>query len=399
MSRDAPSERKGHFARVRAVLVAALGWSALTFAFTDCSHSNVYLKEPAVALDATKPDQLRYRILLVGDAGHSDPGALVSARLADHARQAPDKTTVVFLGDNIYPAGMPPEGDPARAEAETNLLAQVDPFRDVGAELLFVPGNHDWDHSGPDGMAALARQEEYLRERGTARTRLAPAGGDPGPECLDRPGVRLALLDTQWWLHAYAHRTDVTQKQVVERLRACIDGASGHVLVAAHHPLQTEGLHGGFNDFRDHVFPLTRLHPAAWVPLPVIGSLYPLYRSFKTSPQDLGNDTNRHMLDALEGVFSQSPPSLYAAGHDHCLQVHDATQTGVLNVVSGAGSEVTSVSHGDGTLMATAQNGFMQVDVARDGNATLFVFVVDESGATPVYQIALPRPAATTPTD
>ena len=55
---------------------------------------------------------------------------------------------LVFLGDNIYPSGLPPEGAEAeeRSEAERRILAQIDVALETATPTIFVPGNHDWDY-------------------------------------------------------------------------------------------------------------------------------------------------------------------------------------------------------------------------------------------------------------
>ena len=46
-------------------------------------------------------------VFLVGDAGAARPGDRVLAELVRQAKLAPPRSTVVFLGDNVYPGGVP----------------------------------------------------------------------------------------------------------------------------------------------------------------------------------------------------------------------------------------------------------------------------------------------------
>jgi len=57
----------------------------------------------------THAQALKQRIVLLGDAGYSSLSPLEpSLQLAaDIAKQQPDKTKVLFLGDNIYTRGFP----------------------------------------------------------------------------------------------------------------------------------------------------------------------------------------------------------------------------------------------------------------------------------------------------
>jgi hypothetical protein len=152
------------------------------------------------------------------------------------------------------------------------------------------------------------------------------------------------------------------------------------VVVAAHHPLSTGGPHGGYFPFRAHLFPLTDLNSALWVPLPIIGSIYPLARRNGVSPQDLAGEANRRMREALEGVFRERPPLAYVSGHEHGLQVLAGTSARNL-LVSGAGifGHTSSVRRISGSRYAAARPGFMRVDFAPAG-ARLAVLVVDAQG-------------------
>ncbi len=62
-------------------------------------------------------------VWLVGDAGASQPGDAVLAALARAVAEHPERSVVVFLGDNIYPRGLPESGSPGHAEAARRLDA------------------------------------------------------------------------------------------------------------------------------------------------------------------------------------------------------------------------------------------------------------------------------------
>jgi hypothetical protein len=87
---------------------------------------------------------------------------------------------------------------------------------------------------------------------------------------------------------------------------------------------------------------------------------------------------------------------IFAAGHDHSLQLIDARVHGVsigkrraapakFVVVSGLGSnrKKTAVTHRDDTLFSHLHPGFMAADFMTDGSVYLKVFEPDEPN--PVY--------------
>jgi len=201
--------------------------------------------------------------------------------------------------------------------------------------------------------------------------------------------LRLILLDTQWWLHPGPKPLDPTsgcpadaEEEIVALLRADLAGAAGRmVVVAAHHLLLSGGEHGGYFNWRDHLFPLRQVVPWLWIPLPLIGSLYPTARQEGISSQDVTSRAYRRMIRAFTRAFSDHPPSLYAAGHDHNLQVIRAGPAKLL-LVSGGGifghtSEVTRVR---GTLFDRDASGYARLDIPRSGAARLAIMEVDPSG-------------------
>ena len=219
---------------------------------------------------------------------------------------------------------------------------------------------------------------------------LLPAEGCPGPVVRD-VGTRLRIiaLDTQWWLHPYAKpvhpKSDCahdSEEEVVDALRAAIEGAGERrVVVAAHHPLATWGIHGGNFGWRDHIFPRRAKRSWLWIPLPGIGSAYPLARRRGVSDQDLSGALNVRMREAIAGAFSKAGPLVYAAGHEHNLQVIKGKGAEYL-LVSGTGfyGHTSRVAHGEDTLYAARASGFMRLDVSPTGEVRLAVVAADAAG-------------------
>ena len=83
------------------------------------------------------------------------------------------------------------------------------------------------------------------------------------------------------------------------------------------------------------------------------------------------------MIDHLNNAFSvpeKTPLLIYAAGHDHSLQVLKGDTTDYL-IVSGAGSKISGVKRGKETLFACSREGFMVMDFFDDDTVLLRVVV------------------------
>ena len=119
-------------------------------------------------------------------------------------------------------------------------------------------------------------------------------------------------------------------------------------------------------------------------PTLLLGSIVVGFRKCcSPSPQDMSNGRNRHVRDNLvdamiEAESTHAAPLVYAAGHDHSLQLFESRHGPKFTLVSGMGSSARSspVSSDRSTLFAhsnSAQPGFMQIDFLKDGAVRLAV--------------------------
>ncbi len=336
------------------------------------------------ALGARTPT---HRLILIGDAGATLPEDATLSDLGLWADDLPDATHVVFLGDNLYPSGLG-EGD----ERGTGILLQQ--LRATRARKVFVPGNHDWGNLRLRA-STLAREEGFIDRFEESPATLLPKGGCPGPalETLVEPGaglargVRLLAIDLDWWLIDPEDRPACAgvarERDFVQALaRELREHAEDHVIVVAHHPLRTGGPHGGYG----RGFWARQLTGLAGV--------------FGVIVHDLDASAYRLMVRKLLPAFGQRPPLVYAAGHDHALQVIEGRDTAGTLVVSGAGSfkNITTVTAIAGTLFAHAHAGFVVLDFYGDGDFgdasegdRVMLRVVETGRARPVFEMELPQ--------
>ena len=345
-----------------------------------CSHTSPYYHPDifvAEKQDIVKEENLHYRILLLGDGGLPKQDEPVLKTLQVWAEKMPKKTSVIFLGDNMYPDGMTEQ---KQHEASTRLGPQLEVVKSSGTHGLFIPGNHDWSNGKEVGYSALLAQEKYINATLSRDPKFLPRGGSPGPVALELPEsapiVRIIVLDTQWWLHQH-EKPKKAAETIIAELKTLLDSELP-IIVVGHHPLQSYGVHGGFYDWKAHLFPGRVAKKWLWVPVPIVGSLYPLARwHLVKSDQDLNSTRNKNMVAQFNTALStakKTPLLIYASGHDHSLQVLKGDVTDYL-LVSGLGSsgKATEVSHGDNTLFAHQHSGFMAIDFLTNGKVLLRV--------------------------
>lgn len=341
-------------------------------------------------------DSIETSLFLVGDAGEPPAsGDPVFVALGRELGRHPARSVAIFLGDNAYPLGIPDTSDPTYTEARRRLLAQVEVVRNAGARGYLVPGNHDWRRGREGGLAAVRRADFLVDSAGQGQVVQVPNHGCPGPEVVDAgTRLRLVLLDTQWWLQSNERPEGPDSgctpegSQAFGAISDALASAQGRVVVVAgHHPLVSGGEHGGFFEWKDHIFPLRHVVSWLWLPLPVIGSAYPIARTSGITDQDFAGDRYSAFRDSLGAAFAANPPRIYASGHDHSLQVIDSGPART-QVVSGGGyyGHVDPVTSVPGTKVAISASGFVLVDIATDGRVRLAVITVAADGSsTEVY--------------
>jgi hypothetical protein len=106
---------------------------------------------------------IEHSFYLIGDAGNSPIGTSSKALEAfkEALSIAPKESTAIFLGDNIYPSGLPKKEDEDRPFAEHQLNVQTQAVKNFKGKTIFIPGNHDWYS---DGLKGLKRQEDYIED-------------------------------------------------------------------------------------------------------------------------------------------------------------------------------------------------------------------------------------------
>jgi Calcineurin-like phosphoesterase len=306
-------------------------------------------------------DSIRYRIIFIGDAGEINPKQ--ETIIPDAAKHIiAGKTSVMYLGDNIYPHGMGLPGSAEEGATKKILQSQFVPMRSKGARVYFIPGNHDWDRMGKQGLAKIKAQWSYLN---TQQINVSDS-------------LTIIAFDSEWWLFPYnKENSDAdcdcnTEKEVLDKMEALLyKNRFKVILLASHHPFQSQGVHGGKYSLKEHIFPLTSINKSLFIPLPVIGSLYPLLRSsIFSSPEDLKHPLYRNMIKQIDHTFEGFPNLIHVAGHEHGLQFIKDNR---VQIVSGAGAKNAFAKKGKYSLFADATQGFVTVDLLA-GNDTRVSF-------------------------
>jgi len=336
--------------------------------------------EGAATTDA--PIDVHHRVILIGDAGYFLEDDPTLAALDDWAT-AVDSSTVVFLGDNIYDEGLT---DDDREKGEQILGQQLSA---TAVRKIAIPGNHDWGLL-PRNYNAKSIENQQLFVDGwlDGNAEFIPKDGCMGPTKRvlreregDSKAVIFIALDPTPWIQERireACASATTHEAHLAELDAVLTThRDDFVLLASHYPMLTGGPHGGLSyGFLAEMI----ITPLGWM----MGGLM---NTYETDYAD--------WISQTQEVLRRNPPTIYAAGHDHNLQLLESGDVAGLYVVSGAGARnrVSTVTHIPETIFAHAAEGFVVVDFGMQRGQDAVVLRVIEPVALPdepVFEMALP---------
>lgn len=376
------------------------GWClALVFFLSACISTEPHYSEQVLAWEQEKPapdNDVLYTVFLIGDVGapilDGEPSMLLMRRMMMEAGQ---NSATIFLGDNVYMNGLPEPDKYDREVSEKRLNAQLDILKGYPGEKYMIPGNHDWNHSGRGGLQAVMREQRYVNEYLTDENIVV--GGDfyvPGNGCPGPYEVRLSddlvmiALDSEWWLHPFnrpygdnSNCGAATEGEMLVQLEDIIEKNSGSdILVVAHHPLMTRGEHGGFFTLKDHFFPLTMLYDWMYLPMPVIGSIYPFARRYGGILQDIPHPRYQAYIQGLLDIFNKYDNITFASGHEHALEYFKYNN--LAHIVSGSGCKTDHVKPGGGADYVQKVKGFVKTTYHENGEVWAEFWAPEGQGET-----------------
>ncbi|WP_375561466.1 metallophosphoesterase [Bernardetia sp. OM2101] len=350
---------------------------------------------PNFSIDYDK-NEIDKTIFLLGDAGNSDSLTPIFLSLKKELSQNPS-STLIFLGDNIYPYGLIPKEEIKedskllleRLEAEKHIDSQLKIVENHKKEnIIFVAGNHDWGKGKKQTF--VVEEQNYITKQGY---NYLPKNGCSTPTLLNlSDSIVLICLDTQYLIQK--KKSSDCELETNEEIYAHLDSLitanrTKKVIVAAHHLLESESSHGGKFSLRSHLFPLVDFKKKLYIPLPILGTVYVLMRKMGFSEQDISNPRYQGLKKNLSSIFEKHPNLVYVSGHEHTLQYHKFNlYTKGENVHiwrqinSGAGSKKTFVKRNykrdKKVSFAYSNYGFARLDYLKNG--TIIVYYYNQKG-------------------
>lgn len=337
--------------------------------------------------------KISHTFFLIGDAGNTtNPETIKTLKLLENQVSTTDKnSTLLFLGDNIYPKGMPAkQDDPTRKDAEQKLSLQLEIAKKFKGKTIFMPGNHDWYN----GLKGLEEQEKFVTTFLNEKKAFLPRKGCAIETVKINDQIGLIVVDSEWFLQDWDKHPTInddcnikTRLEFLDELKSEINkNQNKFTILAIHHPLMSHGPHGGVFSARKHLYPIKNS-----VPLPIIGSLINLLRKTTgASPQDLQNKVYQNLINNIKPMIQNRTNVLVVSGHEHNLQYIE--NEGVKQVISGAASKREAAKAVGENDFSFGGFGYSKLDVYKNQSALLTYFSSEENELKKIHEVYLTSP-------
>ncbi len=338
---------------------------------TGCATYKAQYSDTNTPKIIVKTQQPAHSLYLIGDAGNvaMNQNVVSLDLLSKELSKAPKNSTVIFLGDNVYPSGIPPEKDEEYALAKYRIRIQTDAIQNFQGNTIFIPGNHDW-YNGVEGL----KRQENLVEKVLGKNSFLPKNGCGIDKVNINDSVTLITIDSEWFITNWNQHPKIndncdikTRERFIEKLWSLLKkNRYKNVVIAMHHPMYSNGPHGGSFSVKDHM-----------KPVPVLGTLKNLIRSHAGIQTDNFHQQYNDLVHRIQTIAREFKNNIiFVGGHEHSLQYIE--NNGFKQIVSGAGSKRSAALIGHGAQFTYGNYGYAKLSFYEDESAVVEYYAANK---------------------
>ncbi|SFS29829.1 metallophosphoesterase [Lutibacter maritimus] len=349
----------------------------LMFLVSCASYKAQYKNEKkwdATLLENEKNLEIAHTFYAIGDAGNANLNEnLTHFNLLKNELSSVDKNaTLLFLGDNLYEKGLPKKSHPTRKISEHRLNAQINLVENFKGKTIFIPGNHDYYNQGIKG---LKREQDYITDR-LGKDSFFPKDGCPIKKIDISDDLVLIIIDSQWYLENWDKNPTMNDNCDIKTRELFFDEFESLIkknelkttIVAMHHPLFSNGSHGGQFSFKSQLYPVNNNFP-----LPIIGTLANIFRTTSgISVQDLNNSLYLELKNRIVTLAQKAEKVIFISGHEHNLQY--IVQNNIPQIISGSGSKTAAARVINGSEFSYGGLGYAKVVLYKNGATDVYFY-------------------------
>lgn len=330
-----------------------------------------------------------FKIFLVGDAGNADePQAQNTLNLIKNKLDSADSNSMlIFLGDNVYPNGIPKESDKDYALAKQKLENQLNITKNFKGKTLVIPGNHDWN----SGLEGLKTQEDLVKAYFNDKKAFLPKNSCGIDDINLSKDIKLIVIDSEWALVNWDQYPGVNKNCTIKTREdfytefkdLVTKNQDKRIIVALHHPVISSGTHAGFNSAKAHLYPLK-----SKIPVPVVSSVINILRSSSgASLEDINNQHYADFANRLKSIVQDKENIIFVSGHDHNLQYHE--DHNIRQIISGAGSKTDPATIAEKTDFSYGGSGFAVLNIRKDQSTDVEYFSTKDNSLKKLSHISV----------
>ena len=196
-------------------------------------------------------------IYLIGDAGNIDANGNKKniEILKNQFKKADSNDYLFFLGDNVSENGIVTDSTKkAYTTSREKLQIQLDLAKDFKGQTIFIPGDDDWKN----GMKGLKEQEKIIKKQLDDKKSFLPKDACPITNINVNDSIGYVLIDSEWYLQNWDNHPEINEKCDIKSREGFFEELESRLnklqnkttVIAMHHPLFSNGKHGGQYDFR-----------------------------------------------------------------------------------------------------------------------------------------------------
>ena len=345
--------------------------------FASCATYKAQYSDDKTVNNTNKTSKVAHTFYLIGDAGNSTlkKNSPALNYLEKHIDDATKNSTLLFLGDNVYETGIPKKKSKNYPLAKRRIEAQTDVAKKFKGNSIFIPGNHDW-YNGLEGL----KREEKLVEKALGKNSFLPENGCPLKKITISTNVVLIIVDTHWYVTNWNKHPKIndnceikTRGKFFDEFKGLIKKARGKTtIIAMHHPMFTNGPHGGYYSLKSHL-----------TPLPILGTLKNILRKTTgITNTDLQNKKYNELKKRIVTIAQENEKTIFVSGHEHSLQY--IVEDNIPQIISGSGSKNSATKLTGGAKFTYGNQGFAKLDIFKDGSSKVSFYSVKDNAI--VYQ-------------
>ncbi len=342
-----------------------------------CATQSIQMDPEQVSV---QNDNEYYSFYLTGNLGlNYDPQSKVLKALTTKIKEtATPDDYLLILGDNVKANSLRKQDKDSKDLLQ--YKKQLELLASTAVNKRVIAGEHDWND---DGIGGLKKIEELTEDILGDNEVFQPENACPIEEIEITESIQLIMVDSQWyvedWNENIAMNDDCEIRTRQKFLKVLEDAIrkSRHktILLAMHHPLYSNGVHGGALGAR---MLFTPMQENAY--LPIVGFMYSLVRSQAGFfPQDRYNPLMNQLMEAVETMGQGVQKMIVVSAHEENMQYID--QGSIKQLVSGTSTSRNIAALGKRGKFSAGLNGFVELRVYQDESSQAIFYTVDEDGS------------------